>query len=443
MRRNPLARTIIASAALTLLGSSVVSAQYGLTPPPRYPGVETVIVTSALDDASTNQRIEDFALEYHTDLGGKNTEKKNNGWFPVGPVPDTDSVVEAVLDMAAKSKGNVIVISGGDGQSNAGIARSFPNTIFIDLGQSRPCLTADGQPDPSGTCEGGENSIPYNYAAVDFAVEDGAYLSGVLAASASRNDRLGIISGFRDCEECNRYIGGFLEGARSVDPEIEVELAYLADDEVSGFGDPVAAKTFTKAFIDVYDPDVILPVGRGATIGMIEAACEAGKLAIGTGTDVTAAHPDLDCVLASVTKDVERALDEALYAFAIEHDPERHPLRPRRGRRGCHGRVDAVALDDAAGGHRRALPQRGGSDPTGRSDAAPTTVVPRSAGQPRMKDRGRRRGPGEPRDRVATAGPGRGHQPHPPAPALAGSGLLSPRANSTDVTAYLQVRSMA
>ncbi len=317
MRRTPLARIIIASAALTLLGSSVVSAQYGITPPRQVPGVETVVVTSALDDAATNQRIEDFALAYHTDLGGKNTEKKNNGWFPVGPMPDTDGVVQAVLDMAAEAKGDVIVISGGDGQSNAGIARSFGNTTFIDLGQSQPCLTSEGQPDPSGTCEGAEDSIPFNYVAVDFAVEDGAYLSGVLAASASRNDRLGIISGFRDCAECNRYIGGFLEGARSVDPEIEVELAYLADDEVSGFSDPVAAKTFTKAFIDVFDPDVILPVGRGATIGMVEAACEAGKLAIGTGTDVTAAHPDLDCVLASVTKDVERALDEALYGFAM------------------------------------------------------------------------------------------------------------------------------
>ena len=93
----------------------------------------------------------------------------------------------------------MVIISGGDSQANVGIARSFSNTVFIDLGQPLPCVTDDGQPDPSGTCEGGEFGVPSNYTAVDFAVEDGAYLAGVLAAAASRDDRLGIISGAGDC----------------------------------------------------------------------------------------------------------------------------------------------------------------------------------------------------------------------------------------------------
>jgi basic membrane lipoprotein Med (substrate-binding protein (PBP1-ABC) superfamily) len=315
-----MARMIIGAAALTLLASSVAGAQSATPPPDQYgPSLRTSVITSSLDDPTVNALIEDTARQYHRALGGelKDTNKVEGGWWPVAPQPGTAAVVEALFG-AAQDSPSVIIISGGDSQLGVGIAgnNSFGNTVFIDLGQRPPCVTGDGQPDPSGVCEGGTVGIPFNYSAVEFAVEDGAYLAGVLAADASRNGRLGIISGFAGCVECNRYVEGFAEGARSVEPDIDIEVAYLADDEVSGFGDTVSAATFTKAFVDVFDPDVVLPVGRGATIGMVEAVCDAGKLAVGTGIDVTAQRPDLDCVLASVVPDVGRAVEESLYAFA-------------------------------------------------------------------------------------------------------------------------------
>jgi hypothetical protein len=61
---------------------------------------------------------------------------------------------------------------------------------------------------------------------------------------------------------------------------------------------------------------VLLPVAKGATISMIEAACAEGILAVGTGIDVSARRPDLaECVLASVRKDVETAVRRAMYDF--------------------------------------------------------------------------------------------------------------------------------
>lgn len=323
MRSNPMARIIIGAAALTLLASSVATAQSATPPPQEYgPSLQTSVLTNALDDAGTNALIEQTAQDYHVLLGGKVGGKKG-GWQVLPPLPSTDDVIEGLLAVS-QERPTVAIISGGDGQANVGIARGFSDTVFIDLGQPLPCVTEDGQPDPSGTCAGGEFGVPFNYTAVDFAVEDGAYLAGLLAAAASRNDRIGIISGAGECQECNRYVRGFVNGARSVDPGIDIQLAYLANDEVSGFGDPVSAKTFARAFIDVYQPDVLLPVGRGATIGMVEAACEAGNvLAIGTGTDVAATNPDLaGCVLTSVIKDVAGAIRDVMYTFA-----ERETLR--------------------------------------------------------------------------------------------------------------------
>jgi len=318
MRRNPMARIMIGAAALTLLASSVVAAQSATPPPDKVgPMLRSSVITNALDNTSINELVEETTRRYHRSLGGKTATSKKfkNGWLPIDPQLGTGAVVDAVLE-TAQDEPNVIVISGGDSQANVGIAGSFDTTTFIDLGQPLPCVTRDGQPDPSGTCEGGAFGLPFNYSAVDFAVEDGAYLAGVLSAAASRNDRLGIISGYAGCTECNRYVQGFVEGARSIEPDIGIELAYLADDEISGFGDPASARTFTEAFVDVFDPDVVLPIGRGATAEMVEAVCEAGKLAIGTGLDISAQRPGLDCVLASVTTDIERGIEDALYAFA-------------------------------------------------------------------------------------------------------------------------------
>lgn len=314
MRRNPMARIIIGAVALTLLTSTVVSAQIATPPPQKFgPTLRSAVITSALDQASVNEAIETTALDFHVYLGGKDNAKH---WWPVGPLPSTDDVIEAVLDLAQLEL-NLVLISGGEGQAGVGVARNFPETVFIDLGQARPCVTLDGQPDPSGTCTGDELGIPANYSALEFRVEEGAYLAGVLAAAASRDDRLGVISGGPECIECNRYIQGFVNGAHSVKPDIDVEIAYLADDEIAGFGDPVSAETFTRAFIDVYQPDVLLPVARGASMGMIKAACEAGILAVGTDIDVSAVDPSLaDCVLTSVTRDMTRAVSESMHAFA-------------------------------------------------------------------------------------------------------------------------------
>jgi basic membrane lipoprotein Med (substrate-binding protein (PBP1-ABC) superfamily) len=323
MRSNPMARIIIGAAALTLLASSAVSAQS--QPPPRQigPDLQTSVVTNALDDARTNELIESTARAFHLKLGGK-ASGKGSGWRPEPPQPGTDGVVEALLTVsrdlhtASRERPSVVIVSGGDGQATVGVARNSEATVFIDLGQGLPCVTEDGQPDPSGTCAGGEGGIPFNYTAVDFAVEDGAYLAGLLAAAASRNDRIGIISGAAECAECNRYIRGFMNGARSIEPDIGIELAYLADNETDGFSDAASAQTFTRAFLDVHQPDVLLPIGRGTSRAMIEAVCEAGDvLAIGTGSDVATSDPDLaQCVLTSVSKDVAEAVQETMYAFA-------------------------------------------------------------------------------------------------------------------------------
>lgn len=331
MRATPMVRIISAAVVLTLLTSTAVSAQVEIREPrPRAEpnplrGAQTSLIMTGFADPAVNATIESAAREAHSRM-----KAKPKG-FLATTVGDSDSVVREASDLAEQQRdtrgvdGHIVVITGGDSERTAGFALDFqesPLTVFIDIDQPFPCLTFDGRVDPTGTCPGRERSLAYNHAIVEFAVDQPAYLAGVIAASASRDDRLGIISGTPGCVSCNRYIQGFTLGAQSVQPEIEIEVAYLSDDdEATAFGDPDTARTFAKAFIDVYQPDVLLPVAGASTRGMIEAACEEGILAVGTGYDVTATHPGLDrCVLASITRDLDRAVQWSMFKLPDGED---------------------------------------------------------------------------------------------------------------------------
>jgi basic membrane protein A len=307
--------------ACSMLAGISATAQVGepiATPPPnQFPGITTAIIRSELTPAGINERVEAAARFAHREIGGRDDDGDRRPSFTSVTRPTSSEVLLAARDLAEEGS-NLIVISGGDGQGTIGFAAAYPQTSFIDIDQPLPCVTNDGRSDPSGTCSGGASAIPFNYRSVDFEVDQGAYLAGIIAAAASRDDSLAIISGTPDCAECNLYADGFTLGAKSLKPEVVVRTAYLADEgEQIGFGDPTAAKTFAKAFIDVFQPDVVLPLAGRGSRGIVEAACEAGIFAVGTDYDVASEHPELaECILTSITKDMEFAVREAMFSFA-------------------------------------------------------------------------------------------------------------------------------
>ena len=334
MRSNPAARITAGAVALTLLVSSAASAQIDT----RFPtelgdSLVGAVVTSAYDDRATNDLILKTAADYHREMGGRlrtapdpnakpkkgEKEQPPGGWLSFPSVADAETLDQTVQDVVRNFRANYTIVSGGDGQANVSIADGATDgAAIIDLAQPAPCVTETGDADQSGVCAGDINAIPFNYTAIEFAVEDAAYLAGVVAAKASRGGRLGVVSGYPGCLECQRYVEGFSAGARAVDPDIDVVVGYLADDEASAFADSASARTYTEIFLDVYQPSVFMPVGRAVTDSMIEAACQAESevLVVGTGSDIRSVRPDLECVMLSVTRDLPRAIEEALFQFS-------------------------------------------------------------------------------------------------------------------------------
>lgn len=332
MRARRTVRAFSLAAIAALLSTSGISAQIdgpAATPRPlERAGTTMAVLRNELADPALDRIVDGAARFAFSEIGGRPNREDQ---FRSERLPDSNTLVLRARDLADEAQADdepitLMVLAGGNTDSTSSFARAYSETTFIDIDQARPCLTVDGDFDPTGQCAGGLEAVPVNQAIVGFDADQPAYLAGILAASASRNDRLGIISGTPQCAACNRIIQGFVRGARSVKPEIAVDIAYLATEEnfaaeggpAAAFGDLAAARTLARAFIDVYRPDVILPVAGAASRGVIEAVCESeGRLAVGTEIDVAAAYPDLAaCVLASVVKDYQYAVQESVFSWA-------------------------------------------------------------------------------------------------------------------------------
>jgi basic membrane protein A and related proteins len=98
------------------------------------------------------------------------------------------------------------------------------------------------------------------------ASQEGAYLAGVLAANTTKTGTLGIVISADDTN-WNKQAGGFVAGARSVDPEVEIKFAQIGP---AGYEDTAGAKRVTEAVI-ADGADVVFGMGDGASFGMLQA----------------------------------------------------------------------------------------------------------------------------------------------------------------------------
>ena len=111
-----------------------------------------------------------------------------------------------------------------------------------------------------------EANVPQTSANAGTASQEGAYLAGVLAAKTSESGNLGIVISADDTN-WNKQAGGFVAGARSEDPNVEIELAQIGQ---AGYADTAGGKRVTEAVI-ADGADVVFGMGDGSSFGMLQA----------------------------------------------------------------------------------------------------------------------------------------------------------------------------
>jgi basic membrane protein A and related proteins len=161
-----------------------------------------------------------------------------------------------------------------------------------------------------------------NTASLNFAEEQGSYLVGVIAAQASKTNKIGFIGGVR-IDLIQKFQAGFEAGVKSVKPKAKIEVKYATEPpDFSGFGDPAKGKAIAAAMYKS-GIDVVYHAAGSTGLGLFAAAKESGKKpgkiwAIGVDADqyqTVNVDGGRDYILTSMLKRVDVASYAAIKAF--------------------------------------------------------------------------------------------------------------------------------
>lgn len=152
-----------------------------------------------------------------------------------------------------------------------------------------------------------------NVASIVYKQNEGSYLAGVLAAQATTNTqafplssgskKVGLVGGM-DIPIINDFVEGYKKGVETVDPSIEVLVSYVGDFTDSNKGFDQATAMYEQG------ADVVFQVAGGAGIGVLKAAEQSNKYAIGVDSNQNALHQGH--ILASMLKNIGVSLQSAV-----------------------------------------------------------------------------------------------------------------------------------
>lgn len=106
-----------------------------------------------------------------------------------------------------------------------------------------------------------------NVASILFKEQEGAFLAGVVAASMSQSGKIGFVGGV-DIPVINRFHAGFLEGAKAVNPNIEVMVDYTGAFDKPDLGKASANLMYSSGV------DIIFHAAGGTGNGVFSEAKE-------------------------------------------------------------------------------------------------------------------------------------------------------------------------
>ena len=103
-----------------------------------------------------------------------------------------------------------------------------------------------------------------------FADNEGAYLAGIAAAMQSKTNKVGFIGG-QTSDTITRFEAGFTAGAKSVKPDIDVQVQYAESFSDAAKGTTIASTMYASGV------DVIYQAAGGTGTGVFTAAKEVNE----------------------------------------------------------------------------------------------------------------------------------------------------------------------
>ncbi|WP_246000144.1 BMP family lipoprotein [Nocardioides pocheonensis] len=157
-----------------------------------------------------------------------------------------------------------------------------------------------------------------NVAYLGFAENEGSYLVGVAAALKSKAGHIGFVGGVHN-DLIKKFEAGYVAGAKATKPDIKVDVKYIQESDLKGFGDPAGGQEAATAEFD-NGADVVYHASGASGSGVFDAAVSAGdgKWAIGVDSDqyLTASDAQKPHILTSMLKRVDVATYDMIKSVA-------------------------------------------------------------------------------------------------------------------------------
>ena len=147
------------------------------------------------------------------------------------------------------------------------IAPQYPNTKYIGLWID----------------QAGKEGLP-NLKPLFFKPQEGSFMSGVVAALSSKTNKVGFIGGGVN-PGILTFLAGYEAGVKYVKPDAELVVSWA-----NTFDDPIKGKELASSLYS-RGVDVIFQVANQTGLGVINAAKELGKYAIGVDVDQSPLAP--------------------------------------------------------------------------------------------------------------------------------------------------------
>jgi basic membrane protein A len=198
---------------------------------------------------------------------------------------------EQALRRFAEAGANPVITTGFAFADPVGaVAADYPDTKFVNI-------------------DGWMPEVPANVQLIGFQEHQGSYLVGMMAAMASKSNKVGFIGGM-DIPLIRHFACGYAQGVKAVNPEAEV-IANMTGTTPAAWNDPVKGSELTKAQIS-QGADVVYAAAGGTGVGVLQTAADEGILSIGVDSNQNYLHSGK--VLTSMMKRVDVAVYDSMKA---------------------------------------------------------------------------------------------------------------------------------
>lgn len=266
------------------------------------PGILVVALAALLLFAPADAGAADFKPVVIYDLGGKFDRSFNEAAYNGAEIyaretggsyrdfePTNEAQFEQALRRFARRKADLIVAVGiSYAVPLRNVAREFPDQLFtvIDANVEAP-----------------------NVQSIVFKEHEGSFLVGMIAAMTTKSGTVGFIGGM-DIPLIRRFAVGYEEGARYVRPDIKL-YKNMVGTTGSAWNDPIKGAELANSQY-ARGADVIFSAAGPTGLGVIQAAADAGKYAIGVDSNQNHIRPGF--VLTSMLKRVDLAVAKSMKA---------------------------------------------------------------------------------------------------------------------------------